>query len=251
MELRTNKHRDLTLYGGRDPRELPIYTIEEASKCVHVPVSTIRNWVFGGAWSDADTGIQRHYKALLVPSDPKRRMLSFVNLVELHVLSAIRRLYKIKMYKTRDAIVKMRKRFETRHPLAEIDIESDSINLFVQDSGHLINITADEQLAMLELVRAHLRRIERIDGVASRLYPFTRLPKISAGQIEEVPKYIAIDPFVSFGRPVIAGTRVPTEIIAERWDAGDSIVDLAEDYELNIIEIDDALRFERSRHISA
>jgi uncharacterized protein (DUF433 family) len=176
--------------------------------------------------------------------------LSFINLVELHVLSAIRRLHKVKMYKARDAVLNLRKHFETRHPLAEIDIDSDGVDLFVEHSGKLINLSAGDQLAMLELVRAHLRRIERIEGIAARLYPFTRLPRISAGQIEEVPKYVAIDPFVSFGRPVIAGTRIPTEIIAERWDAGDSVTDLADDYDREIVEIDEALRFERSQQLS-
>lgn len=251
MGPETARRRDLTLYKGRDPRELPIYTVEEVSKCVHVPISTIRTWVFGAAWTPTATQVQRYYEPLLVPSDPQKKTLSFINLVELHVLSAIRRLHKIKMYKTRDAILHLRKRYETLHPLAEVDLQSDGVSLFVQESGLLVNFTEDEQYVMRVLIEVHLRRIERTNGLASRLYPFTRLPRISDGKVEELPKYIAIDPFVSFGRPVIAGTRIPTEIIAERWDAGDSVTDLAEDYGRQVVEIDEALRFERSQLAAA
>ncbi len=250
MGAEAAKRRDLTLYKGRDPRETPIYTVEEASRCVHVPISTIRAWLFGATWTPAATQMQRFFEPLLVPSDPRKKKLSFINLVELHVLSAIRRLHKIKMYKARDAILNLRKRHETRHPLAEVDLQTDGVNLFVQESGQLINFTEGEQYVMRLLIEAHLRRIERMNGLASRLYPFTRLPTILDGKVEDLPKHIVIDPFVSFGRPVIAGTRIPTEIIAERWDAGDSMTDLAGDYERQVVEIDAALHFERA-HLAA
>ena len=38
---------DLSLYGGQDPRELPRYTYNEASRATGVPASTIAAWVRG------------------------------------------------------------------------------------------------------------------------------------------------------------------------------------------------------------
>ncbi len=43
---------------------------------------------------------------------------------------------------------------------------------------------------------------------------------------------------------VIAGTGVPTEVIAERLIAGDSLVHLAEDYGLTAEQVEAALRWE-------
>jgi uncharacterized protein (DUF433 family) len=54
------------------------------------------------------------------------------------------------------------------------------------------------------------------------------------------------DPRVQFGKPCLAGTRIPTSIIAERHGAGDSVEVLAEDYERSPQEIEAALRYERS-----
>jgi uncharacterized protein (DUF433 family) len=53
-----------------------------------------------------------------------------------------------------------------------------------------------------------------------------------------------IDPKVSFGRPVVAGTGIPTAVLAERFKAGDTISELADDYGANADAIEDAIRCE-------
>lgn len=69
-----------------------------------------------------------------------------------------------------------------------------------------------------------------------KLYPFTR------SRIEEAPAMVVIDPGLSAGRPVIAGTGLATEVIAERYKAGESIDELARDYERKEEEIEEAVR---------
>lgn len=56
-----------------------------------------------------------------------------------------------------------------------------------------------------------------------------------------------IDPRVAFGRLVIAGTGIPTHIVAERYAAGDSIDDLADDYNCCHEIIAEAIRCEIPR----
>ena len=58
------------------------------------------------------------------------------------------------------------------------------------------------------------------------------------------PKVIAMDPYLSFGRPVIEGTGITTAIIAERYKAGESIEELAHDYECPPPAIQEAIRCE-------
>ena len=55
---------------------------------------------------------------------------------------------------------------------------------------------------------------------------------------------IVIDPRLSAGRPVIAGTGLATELIAERYKAGESITVLARDYGRENSEIEEAVRCE-------
>ena len=53
-----------------------------------------------------------------------------------------------------------------------------------------------------------------------------------------------IDPAVSFGRPVLVGTSIATTVVAERYQAGESIEDLASDYARPPAEIQEAIRCE-------
>src|SRR5205809_113729 len=76
-------------YGGADPRELPAYGISEAAHYLSIPDNTIRSWVCGRSFPAKD-GVHRSQR-VIEPADPRTLLLSFVNLLELHVLGAIRR----------------------------------------------------------------------------------------------------------------------------------------------------------------
>jgi uncharacterized protein (DUF433 family) len=166
-------------------------------------------------------------------------MLSFLNLIELHVLSSIRRGHQVKLPAVRRAVDYLRKRLHSDHPLIDRQMLTDGKSLFLEQYGQLVSISEDGQLAMKSLLDAHLRRIERdAKGVPVRLFPFTR------SRIEQSPRFIAIDPQIRFGKPCITGTGVPTSIIAERHEAGDSVADLARDYGRSTEEIEEALRYE-------
>ena len=93
---------------------------------------------------------------------------------------------------------------------------------------------------MAELIRSYLERVERDPkGVPIKLYPFMRSQPLG-----EQPRTIVIDPEVSFGRPVIAGTGIPTAVLAEQFDAGDDVRDLAKEYGASEEAISDAIRCE-------
>lgn len=62
---------------------------------------------------------------------------------------------------------------------------------------------------------------------------------------------ILIDPKIGFGRPVLIGKAIRTATIANRFDAGESVSDLATDYGLTTPEIEEAIRYERPKHLAA
>jgi uncharacterized protein (DUF433 family) len=166
-------------------------------------------------------------------------VLSFLNLVEVHVLDAIRREHRIPLDKVRSAIEYLRNQLGSKHPLADHRFETDGLDLFVREWGRLINVTRSGQLAMREVLQAHLQRIDRDpSGLVVRLFPFTR-----KRQLDE-PKLIAIDPSICFGKPVLHGTGIPTGILAERYKAGESMEALAQDYDRSRLDIEEAIRCE-------
>jgi uncharacterized protein (DUF433 family) len=56
---------------------------------------------------------------------------------------------------------------------------------------------------------------------------------------------------VSFGRPTVEDTGIPTEAIADRWLAGEAVESLADDFKLSREQVKDALWFEKTIHRAA
>jgi uncharacterized protein (DUF433 family) len=213
------------------------YGLTEAAHYLRMPVTTLRSWVLGRHYPAGQS--ERFFRPLIAIADPQRNLMSFLNLVEAHVLCAIRRDHQVALDSARRAVTYIERELGIRHPLAAQRFETDGVNLFVQHYGRLINASQQGQLALRELLSAHLQRIERDQrDQAARLFPFTRKSET------EAPRLVVIDPRVSFGRPVLAGTGIPTSVIAERYKAGESMEDLARDYARERGEIEEAVRCE-------
>src|SRR2546428_13645327 len=229
----------MTATDEQDVRELPAYGIAEAAHYLLVPRATLRAWAAGMSYgTDSD---RRFFKPVIQPAAKSPVALSFINLIEAHVLAAIRRKHRVDMPAVRRAIEYLRKEFGSSHPLADHKFETNGVDLFVERFGQLMSVSQGGQLAVRELLQAHLRRIERDEkGFPLRLYPFTRI-----GDVDQ-PKNIVIDPFISFGRAVITGTGVSTDIVAERFKAGESADELAHDYGCAREKIEEAIRCELS-----
>ena len=71
----------------------------------------------------------------------------------------------------------------------------------------------------------------------------TRLGSMERTQNE--PRLIQINPAVGFGKPVIAGTGISTAVVASRFNARESIDDLASEYGLKPRQIEEAIRWEQ------
>jgi len=220
-----------------DIRKLPAYGIGEAAHYLRIPKTTLRYWVLGQHYK-IGTG-KTFAKPIINPADEGNHILSFMNLIEAHVLDAIRREHEISLQKVRKALDYLSKHFRSGYPLVDQRFETDGLDLFIPYYGQLISLTKDGQMAMRKLLLAHLRRIERDpQGIPTRLFPFTRK------RDPEEPKAVVIDPYISFGRPVLVGTGITTAIVAERYKAGESMEALSEDYGCEQLKIEEAIRCE-------
>jgi uncharacterized protein (DUF433 family) len=235
-----SKTKKFDPYGGRDPRELPAYSTQEAAHYLWLPDRTLRTWVHGYSF---DSGKNRRQQGAVIPVDPETGLLSFADLLELHVLAALRREHGVTLGNIRTARAYMQQRLGSAHPLIEEEMETDGTHLFLRKIGEgLINASKEGQLALEAMISARLQRIERhSDGSVKSLYPFTRKNVVEQGH---APRLVSIDPKQVFGRPVITGTRVPTAEIAERFWAGDSYDALVDEYGRSPEEVGEAIRYE-------
>jgi uncharacterized protein (DUF433 family) len=225
-----------------DPRELPAYTIREAAHYLQLPVATLKSWVLGRHYP-TQTG-RKFFAPVIDLPDKKIGLLSFFNLAEAHVLSAFRRTHDIELRKIRSAMKYVRGRFGSTHPLIDQQFETDGVGLFIEKLGVLVDASAQGQIVM-DTIRPYFRRLEFSGNTVVRLYPFTRRT------IEDCPRSVFIDPRYSFGRPSLARGHVPTAVIFDRYQAGESIEALAKDYGCEPLDIQEGLRCEIAFHTAA
>lgn len=221
-------------------RRTPAYPFIEAAHYLNMPVSTLRTWCIGQDYRVH--GETRRFQPLIELDGDKKEGLSFLNLVEGHVLAAIRRKHDIPLPKVREALAFIRTRMRTARPLLQRSFQTDGVNLFVEELSSLVNVTKEGQIEMRELLLAHLHRIERDPaGLPIRLFPFTR----TGTQEREAP--VQIDPTIAFGRPALRGRAVPTAVLADRFKAGEAMSALATDFGVTVEVIEDAIRCELDR----
>lgn len=231
----------IDIYGGRDPRDIPAYGLKQAAHILDLPQSTLRNWVRGWSYPTQAKGKASSPPLIELPRGADGLTLSFNNVIEAHVLSAIRRAHGVKMRLVRKALDYLVAHMGVERPLVSQAFKTDGVDLFVEHLGAIVNVSSDGQLEIREVIDAYLDRVARApDGVADRLYPFTR------GGLDD-PRFVVINPRVSFGRPMIERVSVPTDIIASRFSAGDSHNDLMDDFGCSRDEVDEAIRYELRR----
>ncbi|MCS7026840.1 MAG: DUF433 domain-containing protein [Bryobacteraceae bacterium] len=230
------------IHRKEDPRFHPAYTVAEAAHYLRMPEVTLRSWVSGRLYPVS--GQPRKSPPVIHLDDPKGHYLSFINLVEAHVLVAIRRRHGVKLPKVRRALDYVRREFHVERPLIEEAFETDGLDLFIERYGQMINASREGQQAMKEILTVYLQRIERdARGLPIKLYPFTRDTESDVA-LKSDPRLVVMSPTVSFGRPVIVGTGIPVTAIYERYKAGDSVAELAQDFRLETRAVEEAIRCE-------
>jgi uncharacterized protein (DUF433 family) len=215
--------------------EVPSYGAEDAARYLHIPYQTLRYWVS----SDLECG------PVIQTARTHPPVLSFMDLLECWVLASLRHKEGLPMRNIRSAVETLREKYNSKHPLAEVEFETDGLYLFTRDALGLVNLSRRDQRALEGVMKAYLRRIDRdIEGIARRLYPFTRASFLRAKAHVDVPRVVMIDPSVSFGRPVLADSGISTAVLASRFRGGDSIASLAEEYDRKATEIEEAVQWE-------
>jgi uncharacterized protein (DUF433 family) len=204
---------------------MPRYPLPEVARYARVKVPTLESWVRG--YGNSPPLIKR-------PSNRDPR-LSYDNLVEAYALSVLRRLYGISMQQIRRGLRFMKDREGIDRFLLSDQLRMRLGNLLYESGHRVVNVGRGGQDEISEAVAAYLNRIQYRNGMPI-LYPLTR-PNDPSG-----PRRIVILPDVGFGRPVTERNFITVATIASRFVAGESIQALAEDYELEIDDIEEAIR---------
>jgi uncharacterized protein (DUF433 family) len=215
-----------------DPREVPRYAVSEVALYLHLPETTLRSWLSGRTFPKA-SGVGTS-PPLIDPADGEGSVISFYNLSEAHILKWTRQRDEVPMKAIRDALDYVATEFPSKHPLITQQFLTDGRFLFIKKLEELINASKMGQLGNELLL--NLERIDRDTmGMPVAVYP--EIPR------KPNSKAIAIRYGVSSGAPVINGTGILVSVIWGRYEAGDTTSDLAQDYDLPVETLEDALAY--------
>lgn len=220
----------------------PLYSFAEADRLARVTHGTSSRWLKGYHYWYSHSPHhrlfsieERRVSPPITPSSDAREGVSFVDLMEVAAIGklrekgfSLRRIRQINEY--------CRIMLKEPRPLVTETFKVMGRDIFVEAShGVLLNVGYEVGMqAWDEVLDPFLDTVEYEDELVRRWWPLGKGVKV------------VVDPDYGFGLPVIAGTGVRTEIIAERHRAGDKDEEIAYDFGVTADQIEDALRWEMS-----
>jgi uncharacterized protein (DUF433 family) len=221
--------------------ERPAYTAGEAARYAQAAPSTARRWLDGYTYS---TRVGPRVAPPVASHRAGDRFLTFEDLVEVAAIAAAIR-EGVTLRRVRAAVDYARELFKVGRPLLLERFLTDGRDLYLHEldvkdevDRHLNASTAGQMaFPYIAEVLRHLDYDE--DGKPYRWWPRGR------------DGAVLVDPRIAFGQPVLARTGIRTDTVLDRFMAGESIDEIADEYDLTAEEVQEGVRFENRTHLIA
>ena len=211
-----------------DPRfDAGLLDVPDAARFLGIHRATLQRWARGYA----------HGAPLLhvVPAAPARAGVTFIAMVEAHVLEALRQAG-VRPARIRPALTRLAQEFGREYVLVSPNLATDGIDVLWDFSrtseGHGLMEGRTGQLVMREIVEDYLKYVTWAeDG-------FPRMLELRHCQ----PSKVVIDPYRAFGQPIFEGSRARVRDVANMLAAGEDPQVVAEEHGVGIDEVRTAAR---------
>jgi uncharacterized protein (DUF433 family) len=211
----------------------PSYSFAEADYLAGATKGTTRRWIKGYTYVRPDGT-----KVELPPVTPgagQATAASFLELLEVVVIGRLKQIG-FSLPEIRRIVLNIQDILDLGRPLVQARFKTDGREIFVDRGDPLLEVGRRKRMqAWTVVLGPFLEELHYSDGWADRWWPLGA----------SVP--VLIDPEFGFGRPVIEGSGVRTEIIIERVRAGDLPNEIANDFKLTELEVHRAIQYETSR----
>lgn len=212
-----------------------MYSEAEAARLLRVAQGTLHYWLEGGVRRG------KRYKPILREASHGTRVVTWAEFIEAGLLRQYRREHGVPMAELRAFIDALRSELGVPYPLAhrkpfvgvgrQLLVEAqDEAGL---DPEFFLVATARNQLVLTPASQAFVDRVTWENDIASGWRPH-----------DEAKSPVHIDPLQRFGRPAIAG--ISTEVLWEHDDAGESVDEIADAFDLRPRDVRWALSYENS-----
>lgn len=220
-----------------------LYSLPEAARYLRVPVSTLRRWAKGYAFTSGgeERTSEPVLRSLSLEVDGEQ-VLTFADLIELQFIHLFRK-HNVSLPVIRAAAARAAKLFQTDHPFNIRRLQTDGRRIFAEmdpeeveaeglSHDRIVQELHAGQIAMGPFAQMFYRHLDYDHDVASSWWPMGR------------EKRAVLDPQRNFGKPTDSATSVPLYPLYRMVRAGDSIEAVARWYGVDIEAVETALEFE-------
>lgn len=211
-----------------DPRvNRALFTLRESAAYLDVPFSTLHLWARPGGAEPLLTIFPRSGRAATLP---------FVGFAEAFVLNALRRAG-VPMQRIRPAVARLSSEIGLDHALASRRVYTDGAEVifdYAKDSDDeaLLTVVRTGQQHFTDVIKSYLKPITYgEDGWARRM----RLPAYGSATV-------VVDPDQAFGQPLVVDGGARVEDVVDRFRAGDSASEIADDFGVALADVEDIIR---------
>ena len=206
---------------------LPAYLVRDAARYAGASPRTVAYWHYGGASLGP-----------ALPGKKRGEALSYLQLIEVAVAATFRRVG-VSLQKIRKAHDYLGQRFQKEFPFAELIVKTEGQHVLMD----LLQIEPDTELETLIVADAY-GQLAWQGLISDRFAEFDYNDEGLAVRWHLVGRdsAIIIDPRISFGAPTVNG--IPTWALGGRAKAGESLAEIADDFELEPDQVNQALSFE-------
>lgn len=215
-----------------------IYSIADAARLTGLSARKIRRWVLG--YAHGPRGDRRRSKAiwkLELPAIDGQIALTFRDLMELRFVAAFLD-QGVSWTKLRKGHARACDLAGTQHPFCTNKFKTDGHQIFadmlsVADERSLVEVTS-RQHYFERFLRPLLKDLEFEGDALVRWWPRGR------------KRSVVLDPERNFGRPIVQTQGVSTYVLAQAFEANESIAEVCRWYDVSAKELRDALVYENS-----
>jgi uncharacterized protein (DUF433 family)/DNA-binding transcriptional MerR regulator len=219
--------------------ETGIYSVPEAAKLVGATERQIRGWVAGYKRGEAPV-IDNELGWI-----DNRLAFSFTNLMELRFIAFFVKAG-LSLQHIRSIMSEARDLLDKPHPFA-------TSTVFATDGRKIIAKIAKRNGIDLYDLRSHNYEMGKVvyqtlkDGIEYSPRGEIRLwrprPKTAP--------HVIVHPKFAFGQPILRESRIPTGTLRDAVEAEGSAIDVADQFDVPVLQVREAVRFERALHMNA
>jgi uncharacterized protein (DUF433 family) len=207
-----------------------IFTLRETAAYLDLPKSTVQWW--------ARPPESKRSLITCFPAQGNAATVPFIGFAEAFVLASFRRAG-LPLQRIRPAVEVLAREIGVEHALASKRLYTDGAEVLFdyanrrgeREVGELV-VVRTQQRQFSGVVKDYLKRIHYGgDGWADSV----RLPAYENAEV-------VVDPKVAFGLPLVTHGGARVEDLVDRFQAGDSVHDIAEDFSVPTDQVEDVIR---------